>query len=105
MSSISPVALDGVVEQVRTAATVMVEIHANAPVGTEIPSAEVASNAVAVDVTGKRNVVRFRRAAARSHHSGLRAAPLVRIAARIILGLVAIAAAVFGLMQVQNWSF
>ena len=48
MSSISPVALDGVVEQVRTAGTVMVaEIHKNAPEGTEIPVHRGTSNAVA----------------------------------------------------------
>ncbi len=56
--AVSPTALEGVVEQVRTTLTVMVaEINANLPDGTETPAAEVATNAIAFAVTGKRHKI------------------------------------------------
>jgi hypothetical protein len=109
---ISPVALDGVVEQVRTALTVLVaEIHAHVPEGTETPSADVASNALAVAVSGKRNTVTVTSpqggstvatAPASDSPEHLAPAPHRRGGHP---GLVGIAAVVFGLMQVQDWSF
>ena len=57
---VAPVVLDGVVEQVRTALTVMIaEIYANRPDGSDIPPAEVATNAINFAVTGKRNKISF----------------------------------------------
>lgn len=104
---VSPATLHGVVEQVRTALTVLVsEILATMQEGTDTPPADVASNALAVAVGGKRNVVNVT-----SGSTVTTSGPTpdtmrwIRIAGAIIVGLVGIAAAVFGLMQVQDWSF
>jgi hypothetical protein len=107
----SPVALVGVVEQVRTALSVMVaEIHANIPEGTETPPAEVATNAIHFAVTGKRNKVSF--AAPQGGSTVTPPKPddeqprtWLRIAAAVIIGLITIVAAFFALMQVQGWKF
>jgi hypothetical protein len=57
---ISPVTLDGVVEQVRTTLTVMIaEIRANTSGDVDIPPAKVATDAINVAVSGKRNKVSF----------------------------------------------
>ncbi len=107
---VSPVALVGVVEQGRTALTVLVaEIHANVPEGTIIPPAEVATNAVAFAVTGRRHKITVT-----APQGGSTITPptpddqprrWLRIAGAVLLGLVAIAGAIFALMQVQGWSF
>jgi hypothetical protein len=108
--AVSPVALDGVVEQVRTALTVLVaEINANMPDGTVTPPAEVATNAVSFAVTGKRNKIDF--AAPQGDSTITTPTPepeprrWLRIAGAILLGLVAIAGVIFALMQVQGWAF
>jgi hypothetical protein len=114
--AVAPVALEGVVDQVRTALTVMVaEIHANIPDGTDTPPAEVATNAIHFAVTGKRNKVSF---AAPQGGSIMTPAPAqddeseqsklghwLKVAGTVILGLVAIAALIFTLMQAQGWKF
>ena len=56
--SVSPTALQGVIDRVRTALIVLVaEMSTTMPEGAEIPSAEVATNAFTVAVEGKRNQV------------------------------------------------
>jgi AbiTii len=56
--SVSPTALQGVIDQVRTKLAVLVaEMSATMPAGAEIPSAEVAANAFSVAVEGKRTTV------------------------------------------------
>ena len=108
---ISLVALDGVIDQVRTALTVMVaEIRANMPDRALIPTAEVATNAVTIAVTGKRNQVNLA-----SSQAGSSVAPAtldeaprhqwVRVAAGVILGLITIVGVFFALMQAQRWQF
>jgi AbiTii-like protein len=107
--SVSPVVLEGVVEQVRTALTVLVsEINANVPDGTVTPPAEVATHAVNVVVTGKRNKINV--AAPQGGSTVTTPAPeeprrWLRIAGAVLLGLVAIAGVIFALMQAQGWSF
>jgi hypothetical protein len=114
---VSPVTLDGVVEQVRTTLTVMVaEIRDTMPDHAEIPSAEVATNAITFAVTGKRNKVNF--TADQGEAKVPAAAPeeeeehprrWLRITGTVIaaiLGiLLAFAGAVFALMQAQGWRF
>ena len=110
---VSPVALDGVVEQVRTALTVMIaQINASLPDGTDTPPAEVATNAITFAVTGKRNKISF--AAPQGGGTVTTASPgqdeqgprqWVRIAGAVLLGLVAIAGLIFALMLVQGWQF
>jgi hypothetical protein len=56
--AVAPVTLNGVVEQVRNALTVLVsEIQANVPDGAVTPSAEVATHGLHVAVSGKRNKI------------------------------------------------
>jgi AbiTii-like protein len=107
--AVSPTALEGVVDQVRTALTVLVaEIQANVPDGTVTPPAEVASNAINFAVTGKRNKIHV---VAPQGGSTVTTAPEDEPRHRwktvvTILGLaVAIVGAVFALMQAQGWSF
>jgi hypothetical protein len=105
---VSPVTFYGVVEHVRTALTVLVaEINANVPEGTATPSAEVATNAIAFAVTGKRNKVSF--AAPQGGSMMMTPAPEPRrwlqIAGAVLLGLVAIVGVIFALMPAQGWSF
>lgn len=108
--AVSPVALEGVVEHVRTAVAVMVaEINATMPDDAQTPPAEAATNAIHFVVTGKRNKISFAAA-----HGGSTVETLppgaeqkprhwLRIAAAVLLGLVAIAGVIFALMQVQGW--
>ena len=108
---VAPVALNGVVEQVRTTLTVMIaEINANLPDGIDTPPAEVATNAINFAVHGgKRNKISF--AAPQEGSTVTTASPeeeprrWLRTAGAVLLGLVAIAALIFGLMQVQDWQF
>ena len=110
---VAPVVLDGVVEQVRTALTVMIaEIYANRPDGSDIPPAEVATNAINFAVTGKRNKISFAApqggstvttASQEQDEAGVR--HWLKLAGAVLLGLVAIAGLVFALMQVQGWQF
>jgi hypothetical protein len=56
--SISPTAIQGVLDQIRTALTQLVaELRANMPAGDDLPSAETANQAVNVVVTGERSSV------------------------------------------------
>ncbi len=111
--AVAPVALEGVVDQVRTTLTVMMaEINANVPGGTETPPAEVATNAIHFAVTGKRNKINFTAPQAGSTVETTPPADeegkprrWIRVAAAVIVGLVTIAAAVLALMQVQGWAF
>ena len=110
---VAPVALNGVVEQVRTTLTVMIaEIHANLPEGADTPPAEVATNAINFAVTGKRNKISF--AAPQGGGSVMTASPeqseagprqWLRVSGAVLLGLVTIASLIFALMQVQGWQF
>ena len=109
-SAVSPVALDGVVEQVRTTlATLVAEINANMPDSAVTPSAAVATNAVTVAVTGKRNQVSL----AALQGDGAITTPTPdkeprrwwQTAGAVLLGLFAIAGVIFALMQVQGWTF
>jgi len=106
---VSPVALEGVVEQVGTALTVLVaEIHANVPDGTVTPSAEVATNAITFAVTGKRNKINLAAAQGGSMMTSTAAEEprrWARTAGAVLLGLVAIIGVIFTLMQVQGWTF
>ena len=112
---VSPVTLDGVVEQVRTTLTVMVaEIRDTMPDEAEIPSAEVATNAITFAITGKRNKVNFTAgqgkakvpAPAPEEEHPRRWVRIVGVVIASILGiLLAFAGAVFALMQAQGWRF
>jgi AbiTii len=108
--AVSPTVLEGVVDQVRTALTVLVaEIQANVPDGTITPPAEVASNAINFAVTGKRNKINL--VAPQGGSTVTAPAPdeeprhWLRIAGVVLIGLVTIAGAIFTLMQVQGWHF
>jgi hypothetical protein len=108
--SVSPVALDGVVDQVRNTLTVMIaEINANLPDGTDTLPAEVATNAINVAVNGKGHKINL--AAPQQGSTVTTTSPEEeprrwgRTAWGVLLGLVAIIAAVLALMQVQGWQF
>jgi AbiTii len=108
--SVSPAVLLAVVDQVRTTLTILVaEINATMPEGTTTPPAEVATNAVNVAVTGKRNKIKFlaRQANGPSTTTSPDERPprWLRIAGVVLLGLVAIAGTIFALMQAQGWKF
>jgi hypothetical protein len=107
--AVSPTALEGVVDQVRTALTVLVaEIQANVPDGTVTPSAEVASNAINFAVTGKRNkisVVAPQGGSTVTTPESDQPRRWLRIAGAVLIGLVTIAGVIFALMQAQGWSF
>jgi AbiTii len=107
--AVSPTALEGVVDQVRTALTVLVsEITANVPDGTVTPSSEVADHAVHVAVSGKRNKINL---VASQGGSTVMTAPeegsrrWVKVAGGVLIGLATIIGAFFALMQAQGWSF
>jgi AbiTii len=112
---VSPVSLDGVVEQVRTTLTVMIaEIRANVSDDTEVPPAEVATNAINFAVSGKRNKVNFAAPQGGSkmptqpapEESPRRWVRIVGVVIASILGiLLAFAGALFALMQAQGWRF
>jgi hypothetical protein len=84
------------------------ELVANIPPGAEAPEPEGAANAVATVVSGRRNRVYINAPQAGSSVSSQGADgghSWWKIAGGVIGGLVAIAAAVFTLMQTQGWSF
>jgi hypothetical protein len=85
------------------------EIHANVPEGTDIPSAEVATNAIAFAVGGKRNVVNFAAPQGGSTVATEAPPPQQQHWGRVVWGVIAallvIAGTLFALMQVQDWSF
>jgi hypothetical protein len=94
---------------VRTTLAVLVsEMLANVPEGTVTPSAEVATHALHVAVTGKRNKLNV--VAPQGGSTVTTAAPeeprrWLRIAAAVVIGLITIAGVIFALMQAQGWSF
>jgi hypothetical protein len=99
-----------IVDHVRTALTVLVaEIRANTPAGAVTPPAKVATNAIHFAITGSRNKVTF--AAPQEGSTVTVTQPdqgsrsWLRIAGAVLLGLVAVAGAIFALMQAQGWSF
>jgi hypothetical protein len=108
--AVSPIALEGVVDQVRTALTVLVsEINANVPDGTVTPSSEVANHALHVAVSGKRNKINVT-APQGGTQATIMAPPdeprrWLRTAGVVVVGLITIVAAVFALMQAQGWHF
>lgn len=113
--SVSPVALEGIVDQVGTALTVMVaEITANMPDGAVTPSPDIATHAINLAVSGKRHTINVTAAQGENANAST-AGPVtppeetprrwMKIAAGVVLGLVAIAAMIFALMQVQGWRF
>jgi hypothetical protein len=107
---VSPVTLEGVVGQVRTALINLVaEITTNMPDGAETPPAEVATNAVNFVVTGERHKVSF---SAPQASTALATPPpeeqprrWVRIAAAVVVGIAGIVGVFFAVMEVQGWSF
>ena len=107
---VSPTALESIADQVRTRTIALVaEITANMPDGAITPSADVATNAVTLAVTGKRNKINV----ATHQSGGPMTTPVpdetprrwVRIAAGVVIGLVTIAGVFFALMQAQGWKF
>jgi hypothetical protein len=107
--SVSPTALQGVIDQVRTKLAVLVsEMSATMPAGAEIPSAEVATNAFSVAVEGKRSTVTFTSA---QGGSTITSTPpeeprkWLRTAAAVVIGLAGIVGLFFAIMEVQGWSF
>lgn len=110
--AVSPVTLASIVDQVRTTLTVLVsEINANTPAGTATPPSEVATRAISVAVTGKRNTVNLVAAQGDDANATEKAAPdetprkWLRIAAGVLIGLVTIAGVILALMQAQGWRF
>jgi hypothetical protein len=105
---VSPVALDGVVDQVRTTLTVMVaEIRATTPDTSEVP-AEVASHAINFAVNGgERTTINF---TATQGANEITTAEKEQkhwavVAAGVVVGLLTIAGVFFALMQAQGWQF
>lgn len=106
--AVSPTVLEGVVDQVRTALTVLVsEINANLPDGTVTPSSEVADHAIHVAVSGKRNKINFTASQGSTTTTAPEDEPRRRWKTVVtIIGLVAgILGAFFALMQAQGWHF
>lgn len=108
--AVSPVTLEGVIEQVHTTLTVLVaEIRGTVPADVT-PSAEVATNAIAFAVTGKRNKINV---AATQAGSAITPTPSpeperrhwLRIAGAVLGGPLTIAGVIFALMQAQGWTF
>lgn len=109
---VSPVAMEGVVEQVRTALTVLVsEIHANVPDGTVIPPGDVTDSALNVALSGNRNKYKINVIAAQGGNEATITGPpdeprhWLRTAGVVLLGLITVAGVIFALMQAQNWKF
>lgn len=110
--SVSPSALRGVLDQVRTALTQLVaELRANMSKDEDVPSAEAANQAVSVVVTGKRSRVHVTSALASGAHTSAKAdvdsepprepgfwTRSRRIGA-FIVGLASVAAAVVALVE------
>jgi hypothetical protein len=107
--SVSPVVLEGVVEQVRTTLTAMTaEIRAEMPDGGGVISPAVADNALTVAVTGKRNKVSFANAQGANEMTPPteeKPSHWVRIAAAVVVGVLTIAGVFFAIMQAQGWRF
>jgi hypothetical protein len=109
---VSPVALWGVVDRVRTTLTAMTaEIRAEIPDGAVVISPAVADNALSVAVTGKRNKVTVTAPQGASQIASTPEEPRKwwRTAGAVIAGvvglLVAVAGGLFALMQAQGWQF
>jgi hypothetical protein len=107
--AVSPTALEGVVDQVRTRLTVLVsEIQANVPDGTVMPSSDVVTHAWNVAVSGKRNKINL---VAPQGGSTVTTAPeegsrrWVKVVGGVLIGVATIIGAFFALMQAQGWSF
>jgi hypothetical protein len=110
---VSPVSLEGVVGQIRTALINLVaEITDNMPEGAETPPAEVATNAVHFVVTGERNKINFAAPQASDASSALATPPAdehprrwVRTAAAVVIGIAGLVGVFFAILQAQGWSF
>lgn len=77
--AVAPVALHGVLDQIRTALTLLVaELRAHTPEGEAVPSADVASQAVQVVVSGKRHRVSVNTAQAAGAPASVDVAPAIR---------------------------
>jgi AbiTii len=109
--SVPRASLVAVVDRVRTAlVTLVAEIQSNTPSGAEAPSAEVATHAVHVAINGQGHKVTVTApqgggSVATAAGENEAAGHWVKVAAGVILGLVAIVGVVFALMQVQGWRF
>lgn len=108
--AVSPVTLVSIVDQVRTTLTVLVsEINANTPTGAETPPSEVATRAISVAVTGKRNVVNLMSAQGDGAKVIEEVAPdetprkWLRVSAAVLIGLLTIVGVILALMQAQGW--
>jgi hypothetical protein len=109
---VSPVALDGVVDQVRTTLTAMTaEIRATMPDNSEVVTAPVAGNALRFAVTGERNKITLTapQGANEVATTAEERRRWWRTAGAVIAGviglLVAMAGGLFALMQAQGWQF
>lgn len=109
--SVHPTALAGLVDRVRTMLTTLIaELVANTPPGSNAPTPGGAANAVQFVVTGQRNKINI---VAPQDGSTVQAAPQDdergghwwKIAGAVIGGVVAIAAMLFTIMQAQGWQF
>lgn len=109
---VSPVALEDVIDQVRTTLTVLTaEITANLPDGSSLPPAEVATNAINVAISGSRHRVVV--TTAQDSSTVTTAEPAepdgtrrwLAIAGAVLIGLVTIIGTVFALMDAQGWTF
>jgi hypothetical protein len=77
--AVAPVALHGVLDQIRTALTLLVaELRAHTPENEAVPSADVASQAVQVVVSGKRHRVSVNTAQAARAPASVDVAPAIR---------------------------
>jgi hypothetical protein len=107
---VSIAALEGVVDQVRTALTVLVaEITAAMPDGVDTPSPAVATSAVNFLVTGDRYKINF---SAPQAGTALTTPPpdehprrWLRTAAAVVIGIAGLVGVFFAILQVQGWSF
>jgi hypothetical protein len=109
---VSPVALEGVVGQVRTTLTAMAaEIRATMQDNSEAVPAPVAGNALHFAVTGERNKITFTAPQGANEVAPTEEEPRPwwRTAGAVIAGviglLVAMAGELFALMQAQGWQF
>jgi AbiTii len=107
---VSPTILEGIVDQVRTRTIALIsEIIADMPEGAVTPSRETADNAFELAVTGKQNKINV---IAAQGGSTVPAPPpeestagWMKAAAWVFGAIIAIAAMIFTLMQVQGWHF
>lgn len=108
--AVSPVTMASIVDQVRTALTVLVsEINANMPAGSVTPPSDVATRAINFAVNGKRNTVKFVAAQGEDASVIETVAPeetqrnWLRIAGGVLIGLITIVGVIIALMQAQGW--